>query len=73
MIYKIYCTNIPVGAANAAMTVDAEPQVSFLFDPSNSGYQNFKSQINNDEAQLENMEGVLMTPEEAKAYVATLP
>ena len=30
-------------------------------------------QINADEAQLEDADGVLMTPEEAKAFVATLP
>ena len=30
-------------------------------------------QINADEAQLEDADGVLMTPEQAKAYVATLP
>ena len=43
------------------------------FDPSNLDYQNFKYQINNDEAQLETAQGVVMTPEAAKAYVATLP
>lgn len=41
--------------------------------PDNTDYQNFKYQINNDEAQLETADGTLMTPEEAKAYVATLP
>lgn len=39
----------------------------------NTDYGNFKYQINHDEAQLENFDGVLMTPTEAKAYVATLP
>lgn len=43
------------------------------FDPANRDYQQFVYQINNDEAQLENVDGSLMTPEEAKAYVATLP
>ena len=43
------------------------------FDPANTDYANFKSQINNDEAELEDADGVLMTPEEAKAFVATLP
>lgn len=73
MIYKLYSTSIPAGAANAVMTVGANPQVSFIFSPENNDYQNFKYQINHDEAQLENADGVLMTPEEAKAYVATLP
>ena len=43
------------------------------FDPANTDYQNFKKQINADEAQLEDADGDLMTPTEAKAYVATLP
>lgn len=73
MIYELYSTSIPAGAANAVMTVGATPQVSFIFDPENSDYQNFKYQINHDESQLEDADGVLMTPEEAKAYVATLP
>ena len=43
------------------------------FDPANTDYQNFKTQINADEAQLEDADGNLMTAEEAKAFVATLP
>ena len=47
---------------------------SFIpFDPANTDYQNFKKQINADEAQLEDADGNLMTAEQAKAYVATLP
>jgi hypothetical protein len=43
------------------------------FDPANTDYQAFIYQIDNDEAELEDADGNLMTPEEAKAYVATLP
>ena len=43
------------------------------FDPANSDYKNFKKQINADEAQLEDADGNLMTAQEAKDYVATLP
>ena len=43
------------------------------FDPANVDYQQFKQAINADEAQLEDADGNLMTPEEAKAFVATLP
>ena len=42
-------------------------------DPANTDYQTFKKQINADEAQLEDADGNLMTAEQAKAYVATLP
>ena len=43
------------------------------FAPDNTDYQNFKKQINADEAQLEDADGNLMTAEQAKAFVATLP
>lgn len=48
-------------------------QYAIPFDPDNTDYQNFKKQINADEAQLEDADGNLMSPEQAKAYVATLP
>ena len=43
------------------------------FYPANTDYENFKTQINKDEATLEDADGNVMTPDEAKAYVATLP
>jgi hypothetical protein len=41
--------------------------------PTNTDYQNFKAEILADEAQLADAEGNVMSPEAAKAYVATLP
>ena len=46
---------------------------SFGTDPANTDYQQFKQAINDDTAQLEDADGVLMTADEAKAFVATLP
>lgn len=43
------------------------------FDPTNTDYTNFKKEINVDEAQLKDADGNVMTAEEAKAYIATLP
>ena len=43
------------------------------FDPANTDYANFKSQINADEAQLEDADGNLMSPEQAKAFIKELP
>ena len=43
------------------------------FDPANVDFQQFKQAINEDTAQLEDADGVLMTAENAKAFVATLP
>jgi predicted metalloendopeptidase len=40
MIYKLYKT-IGSDTVNAAMTVGVEPQVSFIFDPDNSDYQEY--------------------------------
>ena len=42
-------------------------------DPANTDYVNFKSQINNDEAELEDADGNLMSPDAAKAFVKELP
>lgn len=50
-----------------------ETGASIPIDPANTDYQQFKYEINHDEAGLEDADGVLMTPEEAKAFVATLP
>ena len=46
---------------------------SIPFNPANTDYDNFKYQINHDEAQLQDADGNTMTPEQAKTYVATLP
>ena len=42
-------------------------------DPANTDYQQFKQAINDDTAQLEDADGVLMTAEEAKDFVKELP
>lgn len=43
------------------------------FDPANTDYANFKREINEETAQLQDADGNLMTAQQAKAYVATLP
>lgn len=43
------------------------------FDPANTDYQQFKAQINDETAQLEDADGNLMTADEAKAFVKELP
>ena len=53
--------------------VRLEDMALIPFDPANTDYQTFKAQINADEAQLENAGGNLMTAEDAKAFVSTLP
>ena len=43
------------------------------FQVDSTDYQLFKAQINSSMAELEDKNGMLMTQEESKAYVATLP
>ena len=42
------------------------------FDPANTDYQQFKKDIENG-VELQDSEGVVMTPEAAKAFIQTLP
>ena len=46
---------------------------SIPFDPANTDYQSFRTSILDGLAQLENADGVLMTSQEAIAFVETLP
>ena len=41
--------------------------------PNNTDFINFKCQINEDKAELQDADGNVMSAEEAKAYIATLP
>ena len=43
------------------------------FDHDNTDYTNFKKEINEETAQLQDADGNTMTSSEAKAFVATLP
>lgn len=68
-MYKLLKDNV----TNQVCAILKDSTFSIPFDQANTDYQNFKKQINADEAQLEDADGVLMSPEQAKAYVATLP
>lgn len=43
------------------------------FDPANTDCQQFKQAINDGKAELQDADGNVMSQEEAKAFVATLP
>jgi hypothetical protein len=58
---------------NVCSITIVDQTISIPLDPENTDYINFKAQINDESAQLEDADGVLMSPEAAKAYVATLP
>ena len=70
MIYKLQ--NGLFSDTAVAVTIIGQA-ISIPFNPENSDYQTFKTAINDEIAQLETADGVLMSAEEAKAYVATLP
>lgn len=69
--YQLTPPFIPGGPCTSVLYLDGKQSIPF--DPANTDYQNFKAAINDDSAQLETPDGTLMTPEEAKTYVATLP
>jgi hypothetical protein len=74
MIYTTYKTDDLLSQNNAVYYTNEQGQmISFIFDPANTDYANFKKEILADEAQLQDADGKTMTAEQAKAFVATLP
>ena len=71
-MYKLFPIDPLSGKAPACVQNTANSTI-IPFDPANTDYQQFKQAINDDTAQLEDADGNLMTAEEAKAFVATLP
>jgi len=70
-MYKLISDSPIYGPAQGVTRLDDNTYVPYVVD--NTDYINFKAQINDESAQLEDADGVLMSPEAAKAYVATLP
>jgi hypothetical protein len=59
---------------NEANSVQRISDNTFIpFDPANTDFANFKTAILEDKAQLEDSDGNLMTAEQAKQFVSTLP
>ena len=70
-MYKL--SPIFYGQTKSESVINLDNNTCIPFDSANTDYQTFKTEINNETAQLETADGVLMTPDEAKVYVATLP
>ena len=68
-MYKIFNNRF----GELAGVLRLKDEASIPIDPANTDYQAFKTQINAGEAELEDAEGVLMTSQQAKDFVATLP
>ena len=72
MIYKqIYDIVRKQIQHNAILRVDDNAFIPF--DPANTDYANFKREINEGTAQLQDADGSLMTAEQAKDFVKELP
>ena len=71
-MYKLYKCGI--GDSNTGvMRINTDSVTSFPFDPANTDYANFKREINEGTAQLQDADGVVMSSEAAKQFVSTLP
>jgi hypothetical protein len=71
MIYRLYMAGIGQTTVNAAMTVGTEPCKSFIFDLANTDYVNFKRDMEEGKAELQDADGVVMT--DAQEFVRGLP
>ena len=70
MTYKLYKT---IDGKDAAITTDAQGRsVSFIFDPANTDYTQFKADLANGVA-LEDATGTVMTADQIKSFMETLP
>ena len=72
-MYQLFNDEISNQLCSISVLKDGIRVASIPLDPANTDYANFKAQINADEAQLEDADGNLMSAEQAKVYVATLP
>ncbi len=70
-IYKLYKTTMS-SVPNAAMYVENDQTTSFFFVPDTSEYDGFKKEIFAEKAALEDIDGNLMTAEQAIDFVKTL-
>ena len=69
-MYKLQPDNMGVRANSIERLSD---NAFIPIDPANTDYANFKREINEETAQLQDADGNLMSAQQAKAYVATLP
>lgn len=69
-MYKIFNPSI---AINISVLKNLSNDSCIPFDPANTDYVNFKKEINEEKAELQDADGNTMTAADAKAFVATLP
>ena len=69
----MYKLSLSTFTNQACCVIRSSDTACIPFDPANTDYANFKKEILADEAQLQDADGISMSAEQAKAYVATLP
>lgn len=70
-MYKIVKSSFQNISANMVENLDINMFIPY--DGANRHYVLFKNEINSDQAQLQDADGTLMSADDAKAFVATLP
>ena len=71
VIYRLYKSGFSK-ISNAVMTIGVQPELSFLFDPANTDYAEFKKAVL-EGAELQDADGNVMAADEAKQFIGTLP
>ena len=69
-MYKL-CPNRPQDAFQIVQRLSDNAFIPF--DPANTDYANFKKEINEETAQLQDADGNIMSPEEVAEFLTTLP
>ena len=70
-MYKLIKIEASSGTVHGIHRTEDNAYIPFATD--NTDYANFKKEINEETAQLQDADGNTMTSSEAKAFVATLP
>ena len=69
-MYKLVKNEL-TNQVNSVLRLSDNTNIPMVY--ANTDYRNFKKEINEETAELQEAEGDTMTAAEAKAYVATLP
>jgi hypothetical protein len=66
-------TNDKITGEESKIIIRLSDNACIPFNPDNTDYQTFKKEINEGKTELRDAEGNVMTAQEAKQFIATLP
>jgi len=66
-------TNDKITGEESKIVIRLSDNACIPFNPDNTDYQTFKKEINEEKAELQDADGNVMTTEQAKQFIATLP